>query len=249
MTHLDRSGGGWLILTAALAGTAIMDDAAPGVDTAENVRFEEQQGQITLEAERFVRQTGTEQRAWHIVSGESPAQVTPDGDPPHLEDASGSGYIEVLPDTRRSHDDKLIPGENFSPAPGKIAVLHYPIRVHTPGRYYVWARTYSTTTEDNGLHFGLDGEWPESGQRWQTVNKHGWHWDCKQRTTEVHTGVPMQLWLDIDTPGDHELLLSMREDGAEVDQIVLARSADFRPPGVKYPGDRSPEALEPGSRD
>ena len=37
-------------------------------------------------------------------------------------------------------------------------------------------------SEDNGVHVGLDGRWPESGQRWQTVQKQQWAWDCKQRT-------------------------------------------------------------------
>ena len=157
-----------------------------------------------------------------------------DGDAAHLDGTSGGSYIEVLPDTRRTHDDKLINGENFTDEPGKMAVLSYPIQVPEAGRYYICARTYSTTSEDNGLHFGLDETWPENGQRWQTVKKDGWNWDCKQRTPDEHSGVPMQLWLDIEKPGEHTLLMAMREDGAEVDQIILAKSADFRPEGVSY---------------
>jgi hypothetical protein len=116
-----------------------------------------------------------------------------------------------------------------------MAVLEYPIEVKTAGRYYVWARTWSADSEDNGLHFGLDGEWPESGQRWQTVKKGAWHWDCKQRTDEVQMGVPMQLWLDIEKPGKHRLMLCMREDGAEVDQIRLTMSAENRVPAPVIP--------------
>jgi hypothetical protein len=170
---------------------------------------------ITLEAESFTRQTLSDVRRW-AIKNERP-------------DASGGAYIEALPDTRQSHDDKLIRGENFTDEPGKMAVLEYPIEVKTPGRYYVWARVWSSDSEDNGLHFGLDGHWPESGQRWQTTKKGKWEWDCKQRTEEVHTGVPMQLWLDIDQPGKHTLMLSMREDGAEVDVITLAMDKDWRP--------------------
>ena len=189
----------------------------------------ENDGIIEIEAESFAKQTESETRSWHIFSKDSAPSIKPDADPSHVEGASGGAYIEALPDTRATHDDKLIKGENFSNEPGVLAVLHYPIRVTTPGRYYVWARTFSTGTEDNGLHFGLKGEWPESGQRWQTVKKHRWNWDCKQRTDEVHIGVPMQLWLDIEEPGEHVILLGMREDGAEVDQIVLALSPDYRP--------------------
>ena len=57
---------------------------------------------ITLEAEKFSAQTRAEKRAWHIFSLEKQPGVTPDGDPPHLEGASGGSYIELLPDTRRS---------------------------------------------------------------------------------------------------------------------------------------------------
>jgi hypothetical protein len=175
---------------------------------------------ITVEAESFAKQTLAEKRSWQIKT-EQPG-------------ASGGAYIQLLPDTRRSHADKLIKGENFSDEAGKMAVLEYPIEVKVSGRYYVWARTWSSNSEDNGLHFGLNGEWQDSGKRWQTVESDGWHWDCKQRTPDEHTGVPMQLWLDIDKPGPHTLMLSMREDGATVDQIMLVSDAQFRPEGVKY---------------
>ncbi len=193
----------------------------------------EKDGIVTIEAENFSGQTKSGVRAWHVTSAEKTPDIAADGDPPHVEGASGGAYIELLPDTRRSAADKLINGENFMNKGGEMAVLSYPIKISAPGRYYVWVRNYSTNSEDNGLHFGLDGEWPESGARWQTVKKDGWHWDCKQRTDDAHTGVPMQLWLDIDNAGEHELLMSMREDGSEVDQIILAKSPDFLPAGAE----------------
>jgi hypothetical protein len=190
----------------------------------------ERDGFITLEAESFTKQTHDDVRQWHVISDANQPEIGTDIQL-RLADASEGSYIQVLPDTRRSHADKLIKGENFTEDAGTMAVLHYPIRISQPGRYHVWVRFYSTGSEDNGLHFGLNDDWPESGRRWQTVKKNAWHWDCAQRTTEVHNGVPMQLWLDIDQPGDHTLMLSMREDGAAVDQIILAASPDFRPPG------------------
>lgn len=174
-----------------------------------DIPFAPSPSDITIEAESFTRQTLDSIRRWEIQK-ERPG-------------ASGGAYVKALPDTRVTHADKLIKGENFTDEPGAIAVLEYAIDVKEPGRYYVWARTWSSGTEDNGLHFGLDGLWPESGKRWQTVKKGAWHWDCAQRTSEVHTGVPMQLWLDIEKPGSHTLMLSMREDGAEVDQISLRK--------------------------
>lgn len=188
---------------------------------------------IFIEAESFKSQTLTEKRQWHIFSAQSSPQISPDGDPAHLAGASGGSYIEVLPDTRRSHADKLIKGENFTEDRGTMAVLIYKVTFPAAGRYYVWVRAYTTTSEDNGLHFGLNGKWPESGARWQTVQKNGWNWDCKQRTEKVHTGVPMQLWLDVEKAGEQELLMSMREDGIEVDQIALTTDVKWRPDGYK----------------
>lgn len=186
---------------------------------------------LFIEAERFSSQTRAEMRQWHIFSAQSSPQIAPDGDPPHLEGASGGAYVELLPDTRRSHGDKLIRGENFTEEGGAMAVLSYRVTFPAAGRYCVWVRAYSTTSEDNGLHFGLDGQWPESGARWQTVQKNGWHWDCAQRTEKVHTGVPMQLWLDVEKAGAHDLLMSMREDGIEVDQLALTTDVNWRPDG------------------
>jgi hypothetical protein len=223
-----------IALTAALPAFAAhaADPAQPIADTS--LVFEERDGIVMVEAEHFYKQTLTDKRAWHISSSKAEPDLKPDGAPAHLPGASGGKYIQVLPDTRRSHDDKLIKGENFTDEPGAMAVLEYPFEVKEAGRYFVWARTFSSNTEDNGLHFGLDGKWPESGRRWQTVKKGAWHWDCKQRTADVHTGVPMQLWLDVEKLGRHTLLLSMREDGAAVDEIILAKDAAWRPPGVSY---------------
>jgi len=192
------------ILILILFATATMAQDQNG-----EIPFATSETSITVEAERFTKQSHDSTRRWEIRS-ERPG-------------ASAGAYIEVLPDTRTTHDDKLIEGENFTDEAGTMAVLEYEIEVKETGRYFVWARTWSSGTEDNGLHFGLDGQWPDSGRRWQTVKKGGWDWDCKQRTAEFHTGIPMQLWLDIDQPGKHSLMLSMREDGAKVDQISLRK--------------------------
>lgn len=186
---------------------------------------------VSFEAEDFLEQSANDVRSWHLTSAESVPAIEPDADPAHLEGASGGAYLEILPDSRRNHDEKLIRGVNFSPEPGQLAILNYRITFPKAGKYYVWARVFSTGTEDNGFHIGLNGEWPESGRRWQTVVKHRWHWECKQRTEEVHIGVPMQLFLDIPSAGEHEILISMREDGCELDKLVLATDRDFRPEG------------------
>ncbi|MFK8165224.1 MAG: hypothetical protein AB8H12_22450 [Lewinella sp.] len=173
-------------------------------------------------------------RKWHKVSAKKePAKKLIDPDESHHATASGEACLEALPDTRVTHDDKLIKGTNFTDKPGEIAVLEYPVRFNNPGRYYVWVRAHSTGTEDNGIHVGLDGAWPESGKRMQWCEgKKKWTWESKQRTKEVHCGVAELIYLDIPTAGLHTVSFSLREDGFEFDAFVLSKeyvSPEARP--------------------
>ncbi len=195
---------------------------------AESLVFAENNGMLAVEAEHFFKQTRTERRAFYRTTREQKPEFDRDGDPPHVGGASGGAYLEILPDTRRNHSDKLIANENFSNQPGKLAVLHYKVNVRNPGRYYVWVRAYSTGSEDNGLHVGIDGNWPASGQRLQWCEgKQSWRWESKQRTEQEHCGVPHQIFLDIDTAGEHIIQFSMREDGFEFDKWLMTTDRDF----------------------
>lgn len=191
---------------------------------------QEADGYVAVEAEHFSRQEKAGVRAWYLTADAANSGLKPDADPPHVAGASGGGYLEILPDTRKNHDEKLIVGENFINEPGKMAILSYRVHFSKPGKYYVWARTHSTGTEDNGLHVGIDGIWPESGQRMQWTGKNKWVWGSKQRTKEVHTGVPGILFLDIDKAGEHTIQFSMREDGFEFDQWLMTTDPDFAAP-------------------
>ncbi|MBD3268221.1 hypothetical protein GF373_16270, partial [bacterium] len=106
--------------------------------------YEEQNGLLAVEAETFAKQTKKEIRQWHVTTVDHTPDITPDGDENHAKSASGKAYIEMLPDTRRTHGDQLIKGKNFSPEPGKLGVLAYKTYFNTPGKYYVWVRAYST---------------------------------------------------------------------------------------------------------
>lgn len=189
---------------------------------------------LAVEAESFVRQSSDSVRQWRLTSASEQPTVDKDGDPSHHSTASGGAYLEILPDTRRTHADKLIGGENFSNVPGKIGILDYEVDFPAAGRYYVWVRAYSTGSEDNGIHVGLDGEWPDSGQRMQWCEgKQMWFWESKQRTAAVHCGVPYEIYLDVPTAGKHTVSFSMREDGFEFDKFLLTTDRErARPEGI-----------------
>lgn len=225
-----------LIITLVLISFSSALNAQTDPIVNEDVVFEEIGGQAAVEAEFFYKQSLSGIRQWYMYSKDVWPKVGRDDDEPHCEGASNNSYLEVLPDTRVTHADQLTGGENFSNEPGKLAVLHYKVYFNTAGRYYVWVRAHSTGSEDNGIHVGIDGEWPATGQRMQwCTNKLSWHWESRQRTEEVHCGVPHLIYLDVDIKGEHEIMFSMREDGFEFDKFLLTTDIDFVPPANEGP--------------
>ena len=222
------------VLCLSFSGLATGIISAADLAKSEGVIFAEQGGLVAVEAEHFFKQTQDEVRKFYLTHSQLTPEKLPDGDRPHVSGASGGAYLEILPDTRRTHADKLIKGENFSQAPGKLAVLHYQVHFETPGRYYVWVRAHSTGTEDNGLHVGINGTWPESGQRLQWCQgKHSWRWESRQRTEQEHCGEPGRIFLEIKEAGIHTIQFSMREDGFEFDKWFMTTDRHFqRPSGI-----------------
>jgi uncharacterized protein DUF5060 len=223
--------------TAPKAVTA--DPTIVKIGPGKDMIFEEKNGLVAVEAEHFAKQVHSNVRKWYITTPDKTPNVTPDGDENHAASASGKGYLEVLPDTRRNHGHKLINGENFSNTPGKLAIVSYPVFITNPGRYYVWVRAYSTGSEDNGLHVGLDGKWPTTGQRLQwCAGKKSWWWESKQRTEKEHCGEPYKIFLDINEPGLHTISFSLREDGFEFDTWLMTKEREFTRPKDAGPAER-----------
>ena len=211
------------MMFCAFAAVGMADPGARRPIVGQGVVFEETGGVAAVEAEHFYKQTLNKVRSWYIFTPGQQPMIAPDGDPVHLSGASGGAYVEVLPDTRRTHADKLITGKNFSNEPGKMAILHYKVHFNTPGKYYVWARIFSTNGEDNGMHVGIDGAWPATGRRMQWIGKQKWVWGSKQRTAQKHTGEPHKLFLNVDKPGEHTIMFAMREDGTEFDKWMMSK--------------------------
>ncbi len=184
----------------------------------------EQNGIVAVEAEHFASQSKTGKRKWYVLNG-SGSTPTPDPDPDHSNGASGDGYLEILPDTRVTHSDPLINGENFSNTAGETTIVNYKVKFTTPGKYFVWVRAYSTGSEDNGVHVGIDGTWPASGNRMQwCAGKNQWTWESKQRTGANHCGEAEKIFINVPSAGVHTISFSMREDGFEMDKFVLSKA-------------------------
>jgi hypothetical protein len=203
---------------------------------ANDVVFAEIDGQLIVEAEAFFNQTNTEKRAWHITSASHAPNVGRDIDAPHFSDAGSGAYIEVLPDTG---NDPVGPvaGESISDKGGAMAVASYRVHFTHPGRYYIWVRASGTDGDDNTLHFGMNGEWPETSVKMHHGGGGKWGWACRHRQ---HKG---KLWLEVPNAGPQVIQLSMREDGCEVDRFILTTNENF-----VAPTDAGPEVkLKSGS--
>ncbi len=191
--------------------------------------FEEKNGFLAVEAEDFHDNTNNlSPRKWYVRSPKE-YQTFKLRDV-HYNSASKYAYIEAMPDNRITHNDKLIQGENFFPQPGTGGVVSYKVKITNPGTYYVWVRAYSQGSEDNGLHVGVNGEWPESGQRIQLCKgKHKWTWSSAQRVPENHCGFMQTITLTFDKADEYIISFSMREDGFEFDKWVLAKDKNYVP--------------------
>ena len=211
---------------------SILVIAIPSFGNAKTLNYIEKNGLLVIEAEDFSHQAKDKIRRWYLFDAQTPPHNMMDADEMHVQGASGKAYIELLPDNRVNHDHPLIEGENFTNTPGEMAILSYPVYFNNPGTYTIWARAFSTGKEDNGVHFGLDGQWPESSSRLQFCEgKYEWTWSSAQRRPSNHCGEQHTLEIMVDKPGIHTLHLSMREDGVELDKIILSKDKTFVPSG------------------
>lgn len=176
---------------------------------------------IDFEAETF---TSSDER-W-VLTEPGTAQTSPDPDPNHSDLAIGNAYLEVLPDIRVTHDDPTSPPVAFWSNPGIGPTLEYTVDFPEAGRYHVHVRALSTGTEDNGIYVGLNDDWPASGLRLQFCTAgQGWRWSSRQRDSGSNgpCGVEKTIWLDVANPGINTVKFSAREDGFEIDHVMLIK--------------------------
>jgi hypothetical protein len=191
----------------------------------------ESDGLVIVEAEHYtsVRADVLGVRQWYLQAGAA-AGPGPDPDGYH-EGASGGAYLEVLPDTRVTHSDPMAPGSFYEDDRG--AALSYDILFENAGTYYVWVRSYSTGTEDNGLHVGVNGELHDSGRKIQRCGTGSWSWTNAQRDSGGSPcGVRGTITINIPSPGRHTITFYQREDGFEFDRFVLTTQAGDMPAGA-----------------
>jgi hypothetical protein len=143
----------------------------------------------------------------HVARGaHSWVAVTPAG-------ASGSA-LQAEPNVNTNNDTGYV---STSPR------LDYPINFIQTGTHYVWVRGRGASSSDDSVHVGLNGVALSSADR---IESRGWlpAWSW---TSDTRDGLAATI--TVDSPGIHTLNVWMREDGFELDKLVLTTSNSYSP--------------------
>lgn len=205
----------WVIAFGTLAQLALLSGASA------DERITDDYIALVFEAE----DADNRAERWVLMNSSTPEQENdPDGN--HSDGAVGGAYIELLPDMRVTSEDTFGPPTAIWHEPGDGPEAEYTMNFPEAGRYYVHIRAYSTGTEDNGIHVGLNNNWPLSGRRLQFCTAgQEWQWSGRQRNSggAGACGAQKTVWITVDEPGDHTFKLTPREDGFEADRIMLIK--------------------------
>ena len=102
--------------------------------------------------------------------------------------------------------------------------LKYVFEFPSSGTYYVWVRTRGASNSDDSCHVGLNGT-PATYGGYGLGDKSGsWAWK--------NTVGGSRVTVDVPSAGTHTVNLWMREDGTEVDKIVLSTDSSYTPSGT-----------------
>jgi hypothetical protein len=143
-------------------------------------------------------------------------------------------------------DDDMFEGEADTLA--NAARLDYKIAFETAGTYTAWVRGRSGVSGDylsNSVHVGLDGQ-RASDDGGITLSPGSFAWGSQDH----YTG--QQVTIEVAEAGFHTLNLWVREDGTEVDALMLNLDAGYTPEGTSMglstiettPGAAGPVTLE-----
>ena len=165
-------------------------------------------GTIAIEAERFAARADTATHRWRAGS---------------LGGASG-GSMFATPDA-----GALSPGKDGSPQ------LRYAVEFPSAGTWTVWVRGWgdadpSGEGKGDSVHVGLNGQL-STGAAMDGFPAGGWAWSKSRRGGGAAT-------VSVPSAGEHTLEVWMREDGFELDRLVLTKSGGYVPggtgPAVRY---------------
>ena len=202
--------------TTTTANGDIPADITPADPIANGV-FQEEGGVVSIEAEHYHDMLNAIDAQWELTDAttipNSIEEQAPDGS--HTLGSSGGAYLEALPDVGINNQDD----GNAGP------ILAYNVNFAEAGTCYCSIRLYSSNADnDNSVNIGLSGSFPNTGIQISTQRTLEWSW------AYVYGGgnnLNLRCALDIPAPGEYQVMISMREDGAELDKFVCSRDEGF----------------------
>ena len=165
--------------------------------------FVERDGLVVIEAEHFSSKSAGTNHHWvNNVSGA----------------ASSGNFMVSTPDNGSIK-------HNTSGSPR----LSYRVRFERSGRFYLWIRGKGDTNaggegKSDSLHAGIDGKLATSADKIDLFPA-AWNWSS-------HTRDAIRASITVKSPGIHSIDMWMREDGLEVDKLLLTRDPGYIPQGA-----------------
>ncbi len=159
-------------------------------------------GLLILEAEDADRVSAAGGHAWQLKTDTG---------------ASGGGLRHALPNT-----GALRSGTSQSPS------LDFDVNFPDSGTWFIWVRGRGDTNasgegKNDSLHVGLDGVLAGGA----AIDNFPSEWTWSRSTRSSRTAR-----LEVTNAGMHEVTVWMREDGIELDRILLTRDASYVPTGA-----------------
>jgi hypothetical protein len=167
-------------------------DFTPDQNSAD---FVETGGEVTMQAEDFTAKA--------LGSG----------------DASSSEWLSFS-DTNAANGTamKVVPNDGVNVSDSTDgARLDYDVEFNTTGTYYIWVRMRGPSGTDDSVHAGLDGNPASYGGGGITDNSGDWVWQNRVGWSADGDRVTV----DVNSTGIHTVNVWMREDGTQVDEILL----------------------------
>ena len=126
--------------------------------------------------------------------------------------ASGNSAMQATPNIGTNNNTGF---ESASPR------LDYLVNFTRVGTHYVWIRGQGASVDDS-VHVGLDGTAQSTSDRITGFGTSAWRWSDETMDT-------VRATIEVTVPGEQVLNLWMREDGSQVDKIVLTTDAALQP--------------------
>jgi WD40 repeat protein len=162
---------------------------------------------ISIEAEDFDTNVRQGCHWWSVINDKT---------------ASGNKKVQCFPDVSKDKTG-VISEYGLTDVMKDAPKLDYRIHFTTPGVYYIWARGQSYDHYGNSFHVGMNGKPVESSDKIECLGENNtWIWD-----NDTKDKIPATI--EIKEAGPVTLNIWPREDGIQIDKMVLTLDAAFQP--------------------